>query len=279
MIPVRRRPCDSPVGKLGGTDVSQTVLAAQMYTVRLFIREFTNNAAGIAEAMKRIRAIGYEAVQVSGIGPIGGAELRKISDGEGLTICATHVDFDELLKNTAAQIDYHNAIGCKNVAIGGMPVASRENARTVKEFARNAEEVGRLLAAAGLTFSYHNHSFEFRKLDGRLMLDMVFGETTAKHFKAELDTYWVQHGGGDPAEWIRKLGDRMVLLHLKDMIMGPEKQLFAEIGEGNMNWPAILKAARDANVRWYIVEQDVCQRDPFESLGISFRNLKAMGLQ
>jgi sugar phosphate isomerase/epimerase len=70
----------------------------------------------------------------------------------------------------------------------------------------------------------------------------------------------------------------MPLVHLKDMVMRGREQLMAEVGEGNLNWPAILDACRDAGVVWYIVEQDTCQRDPFDSLGISLRNLRAMGL-
>ena len=77
---------------------------------------------------------------------------------------------------------------------------------------------------------------------------------------------------------IRKLKGRMPLVHLKDMVMRGHEQLMAEVGEGNLNWPAILDACREAGVVWYIVEQDTCQRDPFESLAISLSNLKAMGL-
>jgi sugar phosphate isomerase/epimerase len=68
-------------------------------------------------------------------------------------------------------------------------------------------------------------------------------------------------------------------VHLKDMAMGPDgQQQMAEVGEGNMNWDGILGACRDAEVEWYIIEQDICQHDPFESLAISLRNVKGMGL-
>ena len=99
----------------------------------------------------------------------------------------------------------------------------------------------------------------------------------------ELDTYWVQHGGADPAAWIRRLKGRMPVVHLKDMTVSAEgwnvKQLMAEVGEGNLNWPAILDACHAAGVRWYAVEQDICPRDPFESLKISYENLRKMGLE
>ena len=94
----------------------------------------------------------------------------------------------------------------------------------------------------------------------------------------EIDTYWIQHGGGDPASWIRKLKGRLPLVHLKDMGISKGKQVMTEVGEGNLNWQEILSACKDAGLIWYIVEQDICQRDPFESLGISLRNLKGMGL-
>jgi sugar phosphate isomerase/epimerase len=62
------------------------------------------------------------------------------------------------------------------------------------------------------------------------------------------------------------------------MAIQEKKQIMAEVGEGNLNWPAILDACKTAGVEWYLVEQDVCQRDPFESLAISLRNMKSWGL-
>lgn len=255
--------------------MTNSVLGAQLYTVR----EFTQTPADIAATFKRVRAIGYEAVQASALGPIDPKELRKIADGEGITVCATHVGFERLRDDTEAVIEEHKIIGCDNPAIGGLPQDYRGSAEGFKQFAKEAEAVGKKLAEAGLTFSYHNHSFEFEKFDGRLGLDIIYEESDPRYVLAELDTYWVQHGGGDPAAWIDKLSNRIVLLHLKDMSMHGRDQLFAEVGEGNLNWPAILKAARAANTRWYLVEQDTCPRDPFESLEISYKNLRAMGLK
>jgi len=92
-----------------------------------------------------------------------------------------------------------------------------------------------------------------------------------------LDTYWIQHGGGDPVAWIRKMTGRMPVVHLKDMVIINGEQAMVEVGEGNFDWSAILHTCKEAKVEWYAVEQDVCQRDPFESLKISYENLKAMG--
>ncbi len=256
--------------------MADTVLAAQLYTVR----EFTQTAKGIADTFRKIKAMGYGAVQDSASGPIDPGEFRRMADGEGLTICATHVAFEALRDDAEAAIEMHRTLGCENVAIGGMPAIYREDgAAGLSRFAHDAEEVGRRLADAGLTFSYHNHSWEFEKYDGRLALDIIYEDSDRRYVLAELDTYWVQHGGGDPAAWIDKLADRIRLLHLKDMTVRGKEPIYTEIGEGNLNWARIIESARDAGVRWYIVEQDTCERDPFESLEISLKNLRAMGLE
>ncbi len=254
-----------------------SLLAAQLYTVR----DFAQTAAGLAESLKKVRAIGYRAVQVSGIGLIPDAEVKAMCDAEGLTICNTHVRPSEALWNDLdAVISQHRLWNCKHVAIGSMPAQYREAGEAgYRRFAQDASRIGEKLHAAGLTFSYHNHSFEFVRFGRRTGLDIIYGESDPPYLQAEIDTYWVQHGGGDPAAWIRKMAGRMPVVHFKDLVIQDGKQIMAEIGEGNLNWPAILQACRDAGVEWYAIEQDVCQRDPFESLAISYRNLRAMGVE
>jgi sugar phosphate isomerase/epimerase len=258
--------------------MSKPVLAAQLYT----IRQFTQTTQGFAESMRKIRDIGYKAVQVSGIGAIPDAEVKRIVDENGLTICITHIGFDLLWNRTEEVIQQHHLWNCKHTAIGSMPMEYRSE-EGYRRFADEASRVGEKLAKGGLTFSYHNHSFEFVRFNGRSGLEILFAESDPRYLQAELDTYWVQHGGADPADWIRRMKGRMPVVHLKDMAIAADgwnvQQLMAEIGEGNLNWPAILEACRDAGVEWYAVEQDICQRDPFESLEISYKNLKAMGLE
>ena len=248
-------------------------LAAQLYTVR----DFTNTPTEIATTMKKVKQLGYDAVQCSALGVIDAHELKRIVDGEGLTICATHTDYERMRDEPQAVIDEHNLWGCKHAAIGGLPQEYR-NAEGYARFAEEASEVAKQLAEGGLIFSYHNHSFELERFNGRTGLEILYEDSDPKYFNSELDTYWIQHGGGDPAAWIRELKGRAYIVHLKDMAMDDRTQLFAEVGEGNLNWPAILDACKEAGVEWYIVEQDTCQRDPFESLGISLRNLKEMGI-
>jgi sugar phosphate isomerase/epimerase len=255
--------------------MAESCIAAQMYT----LRDFCKTPTDIAATMKKVKSIGYDAVQLSALGPIDTKELKKILDGEGLRVCATHISFQQMRDEIEAVIEEHKMLDCKYPAIGSMPREYR-NREGFSKFAKDATEVGKKLAAAGMVFGYHNHSFELTRFGDKTGLQILLDESDPKYVTAEIDTYWIQHGGGDPAWWIEYASGRIPLLHLKDMAVNDDmQQLMAEIGEGNLNWPAILDASRKAGVVWYIVEQDICQRDPFESLAISLRNMKAMGLQ
>ena len=253
--------------------MANTQLAAQLYT----LREYTKTPSELAETLKKVKAMGYDVVQVSAIGPIEYSELRKILDDTGLTVCATHTSFERMRDDTERVIEEHKTIGCEYPAIGGLPGEYR-NAEGYPKFAKEATEVGKKLAAAGLHFGYHNHAFELEDYGGRTGLQTIYEDSDPQYVKAEIDTYWIQFGGADPAAWIEKLAGRIPLVHLKDMTVRNGAPIMAEVGEGNMNWKRIIEACKNAGVEWYIVEQDTCERDPFESLAISLRNLKAMGI-
>jgi len=250
-----------------------TQLAAQMYT----LRDFCTTPKDLAESLRRVKAMGYDSVQISGVCPIESTELRKILDETELTVCATHIPFERMVNETKKVIEDHQIIGCNYPAIGGLPEKYR-NVEGYVRFAKEATEVGKKLADGGLRFGYHNHSFELEKFGKRTGLQTIYEDSEPEYVKAEIDTYWIQHGGGDPAWWIEKLCGRIPLVHLKDMTVRNNVPIMAEVGKGNLNWPRILDACKKAGVEWYIVEQDTCERDPFESLEISYKNLRAMGI-
>ena len=250
-------------------------LTAQLYT----IREYTKTLEDFDASMKKVADMGYTAVQVSGIGPIPHKDVKAVTDNYGLKICITHVGFDYLQDDIDSAIAQHKLWDCPNVAIGSLPQSYRGSEAGFRQFAKDASAVGKKLAEADLSFSYHNHSFEFVRYGGRTALDIIYAESDPQYLKAEIDTYWIQHGGGDVREWILKMKDRMPVIHFKDMVMVDGKQTMAEIGEGNLNWPGIIKACEVVGVAWYAIEQDVCQRNPFESLEISYNNLRKMGVE
>lgn len=258
--------------------MASPVLGAQLYTCCRYCQTLPD----IAETLAKVRAIGYTAVQVSGFGPVDPDEVAKLLADSGLTVAATHMGWNRFQTELDEVIRIHKAWKCDHPAIGGLP-GEYLSPEGIKLFLDELGPIAEKLAAAGMDFSYHNHSHELMRIgpDGRkTWLAELYDAADPKVLKAEIDTYWIAHGGGDPAAWIRKCAGREPLLHLKDMVIGPDRQQrFAPIGEGNLNWPEILKAAAASGVRWYLVEQDNCyDQTPFEALAASYRNLKAMGL-
>lgn len=244
-------------------------IAAQLYT----LRDFCRDEADLRESLRRVKEIGYAAVQVSGIGPIATEAVKAAADEHGLAICATHVGFDALEERLQETIDKHKQWGCRYVGLGAMPERYRGSAEGYSAFAAAVSEIGKALQGQDLQFVYHNHRFEYERFEGRTGMDILREQSDAKAVGFELDTYWALAGGVNPADAVRQLKDRMSVVHLKDMAIVDDQQIFAEIGEGNMDFPGIIEACREIGVEWYVVEQDVCRRDPFESLAISYRYL------
>ncbi len=249
-------------------------IAAQLFT----LRNFCKTPADIATSLKKVKQIGFDAVQVSGMGKIDPKELSTILKGEGLACCATHIGMDRMKADPQAVADEHALWGCKYTAIGGFGWSGMDSAAW-SAFAKDYSAVSATLGKLGLAVGYHNHSHELVKYDGQTALDLLVKELD-KSVWMEIDTYWITHGGGDPIAWINKVAGRIPCIHLKDMAITPErKQLMAEVGEGNLNFPGILEAAKKAGTQWFIIEQDDCNgKDPFDCLATSLKNLKAMGL-
>lgn len=247
-------------------------VACQLYT----LRDFTKTPADVAVTLKKVRAIGYEAVQVSGMGPIDESELIAISEGEGLTICGTHEGSDRILNEPEAVIERLKKLGCVHTAYPfpvGIDFGSHASVNTLIE---KLNASGKVLHDAGLSLSYHNHAHEFCHLDGKTILQKIYDETDARYLKAELDTYWIQYGGGNPVTWCQNLAGRLPWLHCKDFAITEEiKPIYAEVGSGNLDWTAILSTAEAGGCEWFIVEQDTCPGDPFVSIQKSFEYLKA----
>jgi len=248
-------------------------IAAQLYS----IRDFIQTPQDIATSMKKIRAIGYQAVQVSGMGTIEESELMHILDSEGLTCCATHEATKLIVEEPQRVVERLHRLNCKYTAVpspGQFELKTREQ---VLEYSKRMDDAGKVLYEAGQVLTYHNHHMEFRRLEGELILDTVYAQTDVRYLQGEIDTYWVQYGGGDVVGWCEKLKGRLPLIHLKDyQITDDNKPDFAEVGQGNLNWSEIIPAAEKSGCEWFIVEQDTTPGDPFDSLKISFDYLAAL---
>jgi sugar phosphate isomerase/epimerase len=242
-------------------------VAAQLYTVRDHIRE----PGEIAVSMARIREIGFRAVQISGMGPIDEIELMKIMDGEELTVCATHEPGPDILSHPEKVAERLEKLRCRHTAYPWPLGETWNTPEDVKDFTTRLDRAGCVLREAGRVLSYHNHHMEFRRVGGRTVLDAIYDDTNPANLKGEIDTYWVQYGGGDSVSWCQRLAGRLPLLHMKDYVVTVENQpQWTEVGSGNLDWKRIIAAAEASGCEWYVVEQDTCPGDPFDSLRKSY---------
>ena len=254
-------------------------LAAQMYTVR----EFTKTAKDLAESLEKVSRIGYPAVQMSAIGAMNGAtpevsaaEARKMLDDNGLRCIATHRAWDALMNSTDSEIEFHQALGCDFTAIGGLqqPYAA-DGADGFRRFLRDAAPIIAQLKAAGIRFGYHNHDWEFQRVGPeRKTLFDIFVDEGGDDLCLEIDVYWAVHAGVNPVRLFERSGGRVPVIHVKDKEIVPGRGPYmAPVGEGNLDWDAIIPACVAAGVAWYAVEQDDYLRDPFDCLRSSYEYL------
>lgn len=247
-------------------------VAVQLYT----LRDFCKTVPDLQKTAKKVRKIGYEAVQVSAVG-VPYAEAKKVLEDEGLVICATHEASDLILNNPKEASAHLAEIGAKYTAYPHPGGINFDDKASVRGLVKKLNAAGSIFAKNGQTLCYHNHAIEFVRFGKSTALDFIYEETNPKYLKAELDTYWVQYGGGDPVTWLGKVSGRSPLLHIKDYVYTRDnKPFYAEIGRGNLDWKRILPAAKKAGVKWLIVEQDTCPGDPFDSVKMSFDYLKGL---
>ena len=248
-------------------------IGAQMYTVR----NATQNLDDLSTTLKRIADIGYTTVQVSGVCPYEPEWMKEELKKAGLKCVITHPDTEYFFDAEKIVAD-HKIYDCKYIGLGSMPGGAHAYDK-VDEFIEKFVPVAKAIKDQGAYMMYHNHHYEFSKINGERVLDKIINAFPADTLGFTLDTYWVQVGGGDPAAWLEKLSGRVPCIHLKDLVMEKIDQKMAPVGHGNMNFERIIASAEKAGTEYLLVEQDYCyDEDPFVCLEKSFKYLKSLGL-
>ncbi len=244
-------------------------LGAQLYT----ICKRCTTTEDLNASLEKIAAIGYKYIQLSGF-PYDAAAVRAKADELGLEIALTHCPGDRIVGDTDRLIEEHRIMGCNNIGIGGFWGA--HDIEGARKFLADFRPAMEKIAAAGMKFQYHNHSFEFERFGSESIFDILINETEPELMGFTLDTYWVQHGGVAVLDMIERLAGRISVFHYKDMAISEKTQRFAPIGEGNLNWNKIVPAFEAIGAEYGFVEQDDCYgRDEFDCLKSSYDYLKA----
>ena len=248
------------------------IIGAQLYNVR----EFCKDLEGFAESLKKVADIGYTTVQVSGTCAFDPHWLKEQLDRNGLRCVITHTPMDRL-QDPAQVCEDHKVFDCKYVGLGMYRLDDRDENANYPRFLEICKPIANGIRENGCYFMYHNHDQEFKKIGGKTILRKMAEDFSPEEMGFTLDTYWIQKGGADPAQYVQEFAGRIPCIHLKDYAFGGN---MAVVGEGNINFDRVLAAAESGGTEYLLVEQDHCYgEDPFDCLRRSYLNLRAMGLK
>jgi sugar phosphate isomerase/epimerase len=238
--------------------------------------------------MSRVRQIGYDAIETMVPPGFSREEFKALMEEVGLKVVTCGgLRYPALAGNDFTEkIADCKALGAQNVMVSNMPNVVLGNPVELKKFIKNLNNAGKILRDEGIHLSYHNHAVDFSRVGGRTILEQIVEGADERYVNFEPDTHWLQAGGGHVITWLKKLKGRIYIVHFKDYgidqysdhtYLECTHKIFAEIGEGNLNWPGIIKECHDQGIQWCAVEQDHVQRPGYEAIALSLKNLKAFG--
>jgi sugar phosphate isomerase/epimerase len=254
-------------------------VALQMWTVR---EAAQRDFLGTLEQIARSGYAGVEQVH-SLYGGLSAAQVRTRMADLGLQTVGAHLTLGEWEADPEGMVAFCSELNTRYAVVAWLEPERRKDEAAYRQAAESIRRLVPLCERSGLKLLYHHHDYEFVRFNGQYALDLLGELVGPEHLGVEVDVHWVKRGGEDPVAYLRKVGPRCPLVHLKDL--APEAlqttdhqdaRAFTPIGAGILDFPAIAEAARYAE--WYIVEQDYSPGDPFESARISLENLKKMGL-
>ena len=247
----------------------KSTVAVQLYTLRDFCEK------DFDAVLERVAGIGFRAVEFGGFHGRSPSDLRKMLDQCSLSAVSAHIGLDRLQDDIEGVVADARTLGLRYVVCPWLNEGQRRSAADYRGVAKILQKAGERVRRDRLQLCYHHHAFEFEKFEGKTGLQWLRDETDAETVKFQIDTYWVDAGGGDPAAFIRGLGGRCAMVHLKDRAQDGG---FGEVGSGTLDFAAIFEASASVGVDALIIEQDSCPRDPFDCIATSLKFLQSRGL-
>lgn len=241
--------------------------AIQLYTLRHLEEPLTETIARVGET-------DLDGVEFAGLGEQSADEINAALDDAGLDVMSAHVGIDALEDDLEATVAAYRAVGCDHLVIPSMPAEAFATREATVETAQRMASAGDAVRDNGLELSFHNHDRVFQTVDGESAFSVLAAEAPDLTF--EVDAGWVLAGGHDPAAFIREYGDRVPLVHFKDVDVGANREgdetAFTtdahqpvELGTGDLDLEAVADATRDVGAEWACYEHDLPD-DPVESL-------------
>lgn len=257
--------------------MKKPIMGIQLYT----LRDFIQNAEDFDATLARLEKMGVTDVQISGIGDIPADVQAEILSKHNMKVCITHKGYDRMLTDLDGMIAEHKTIGCDAMGIGSAPSESRGNSNRVREFIGKANDIGKKLKEQGMTFNYHNHAFEFFKLDDMncSMMDLLIDESDPEFFNFIPDVAWIHYADNNPVEILKKLKGRVKVLHFKDYkIDGENKRKFVSLGQGIVNLKECYDIACELEIPYIMYEQDCdwADGDPFKATEESWNYMQSL---
>jgi sugar phosphate isomerase/epimerase len=226
----------------------QDQIAVQLYTLRELL------AGDLAGTLRQVSMAGYRAVELAGLPHVTPESLRDRLAAEDLRPIASHESLESLRGDFDGTVDRLAILGCPRVIVPWLPDVERSDPDGVRRVARELNRLADASSDRGIALGYHNHAFEFAALDGTTIWD-IFAAELSERVELELDVYWAAIGGRDPRELIRTAGERIRLLHMKDISATPDRGDVTP-GDGVLAWAEIVAAGTERGVEWYVVEED-----------------------
>ena len=258
-----------------------------------------------SEALERVKNAGFDSIELNsfmihpspflvraltkaagmGVGTSGKRDWRNIIEKSGLSVTSLHSDLGSLERNMDSVVEEAKMFGTNRIVITGMYRYDYTSYSSVSSLAMRLNKCGENLKKCGMELFYHNHNIElFANEKGRRALDVLIDETATDNLSFEIDTYWLNEGGSDSKEWMKKMGGRMKLWHIADRgWRGKSNQITpivecdnVELGLGNMPLCELLDIAKDNGVEEIVLEthRNWIHNDPLESLEISGKWLR-----
>ncbi len=236
-------------------------LGLQLYSLR---HHFSKN---VPLSLDYVRNFGFTEVEGSSYGYLPG-EMVKMLDARGLRMIGTFGDYKKLHDDVEGVIANAKALQVEYVLCGWIPHEKGHfNEANARDAIRVFNQAGEKLKANGLRLAYHPHGFEFQPYKDGTLFDLMAAETRPEFLAFELDVFWAVHGGADPVNLLEKYGPRFELMHVKDLKKGAQGNLTGTapdsdsvaVGQGQVDWPAVLKAAQHSGVKHYFIEDEAVE--------------------